>query len=283
MLEGSIVALVTPFDENNNVNYIKIKEIVKHQITKGTKAILILGTTSEASTLSEKEQEQVVKIVSETNNGIMKIVVGLCYNDTNKSLYRAKIYEKYNIDYFLVITPFYNKTNESGLIKHFKIIADNVACPVILYNIPGRTGVNISIEQLKLLSKHKNICGIKEASRDINQIIEEAFICDDNFSLYCGNDDLIFLFTLLNARGAFNVYGNIDPGTMNKLAKETDFVLYRKYYPILRKIFSETNPIPIKALMNYLGCEVGECRLPLDKMNESLKDDLINEYKKLNN
>lgn len=284
MLEGSIVALITPFTENYNINFKKLYEMIEYQYLSGTNALLILGTTSESSTLSEYECDQIVDFVIKQNNKRMKIVVGVITNSTKASILKAIKYESFGADYLLVNPPYYNKTNKRGLIKHFNMIASSVKIPIILYNIPSRVGMNIDVDIMKELKENANIIGVKESNKDINHILDVANICDDNFSLYCGNDDLSYFFLSIGAKGLINVYGNIEPKVIRNLiniymentllAKQYFFI----YYKIFKVIFIETNPIPIKALMNYKGLNVGLYRLPLDEMDENNYKKMIETY-----
>ena len=282
MLEGSVVALITPFDENGNIDYWKLRELIEFQYKNNTKNLLVLGTTSESSSMSEKEKVELLLYVIMKIKKRMKLVVGVTSNNTLTAVKNAQKYEAMGANYLLVITPYYNKCNTDGLINHFTLIADSVNIPVILYNVPSRTNLNIGCEVIKSLKKHPNIIGIKEASNDINHIIETSLLCDDKFCLYCGNDELLIVFILIGCKGAFNVYGNIDPRLMNSYFEEKDIFrlkdLHAKYYELFKLLFVEVNPIPIKALMNYQGFKVGDYRLPLTKMNELNFKKLVSKY-----
>ena len=211
MIQGSIVALITPFNEDNSINFNKLYELIEYQYICGTDALLILGTTSECSTLSEYEKDRLVEYVVNLNNKRMKIIVGVISNVTQIAIEKATKYEKLGADCILVTPPYYNKTNTSGLIKHFKLIAYNVKIPTILYNIPSRTGLNIDKDVICDLKKVPNIIGVKESNKDISHILDIASICDEDFALYCGNDELSYLFLSLGAKGLINVYGNLEP------------------------------------------------------------------------
>ncbi len=288
MLDGSIVALITPFLDNGKIDYEKVLELLEFQIQNGTKHLLVLGTTSESPTLSEVEKIELLNYIVAKNKKRLKLVVGVTSNDSRAAVLKAQNYEALGADYLLVLTPYYNRCNTEGLIKHFELIADNVSIPIILYNIPSRTGVNIEVEVMKELKKKNNIIGVKEANRSITHLLDVASICDDSFALYGGNDDLLYLFLCLNCQGFFNVYGNIDPSLMNRfwfLKNNLSllFATHQEYYALFKMIFIETNPIPIKALMNYQGFKVGGYRLPLTEMDEDHLKQLINEYKKVSN
>lgn len=274
MIKGSIVALITPFNENNTINYNKLFELIEYQYNCGTDALLVLGTTSECSTLSEEEKDSLVDFAIRQNNKRMKVIVGVISNVTQIAIDKAKKYEKMGADCILVPPPYYNKTNRSGLIKHFKMIAQSVNIPVILYNIPSRTSLNLDYSIIQELKEVRNIIGVKESSKDINQIIDISSLCDENFSLYCGNDEFSYIFLTLGAKGLINVYGNLEPKYFKNLINiyENNEYLAKKYflhyYDLFKILSIDINPIPIKALMNYTGLNVGLCRLPLDKLDD---------------
>lgn len=278
------MALITPFDEKGNVNFLKLKQLVSYQYFKGSHGIVVLGTTGESTSLTEEEKENIVKCVVKENNNRLKIVVGVIENNTENAIKKAKLYESLGADYLLVLTPFYTRCNDEGLYQHFKLISESVNIPIVLYNVPSRTGVNISIDILKKLKEIPNIIGIKEATNDINHIIEVSQICDNNFYLYGGNDELSYLFLSLNAKGLINVVGNYDPSIMHNLISiyQINPYLAHKYfltiYSFFKVLFIEVNPIPIKELMNYLEFDVGKYRLPLCGVSVVNKNKLIEEY-----
>ena len=214
-----ITALITPFKENGAVNFNKIKELIEFQYINGVNGIVILGTTSESSTLSDAEKEAIIEFVVKEVQSRICVIVGVIENSTKEALYKAKRYQELGADKLLVISPFYNKANKIGMISHFKIIAANIDIPIILYNVPSRTGVNIDIDVISELRKEKNIIGIKEASKDINHIIGVSTVCDSNFSLYCGNDELLLTFLSLNAKGVISVLSNLKPRVVNNILK----------------------------------------------------------------
>ncbi len=286
MFKGSIVALITPFNENFTINYNKLFELIEYQYICGTDALLILGTTSESSTLSEYEKDQLVDFIIRQNNKRMKIIVGVISNVTQTAIEKAIKYEKFGADGLLVTPPYYNKTNKSGLIKYFKMIAHSVNIPIILYNIPSRTSLNLDYTIISELKKVSNIIGVKESNKDINHIIDIANICDEEFSLYCGNDELSYIFLSLGAKGLINVYGNMEPKIIKNLINifyENEFLArkyFLKYHDLFKSLSIEVNPIPIKTLMNYIGLDVGLYRLPLDVMDENNYRSLIDIYEK---
>ena len=287
LLKGNIVALITPFDNDGKINFTKLSQLISYQYFMGADGLVILGTTGESTSLDDKEKEELVSFVINENDSRMKIVVGVIENNTQKSFKKAKLYEKLGADYLLVITPYYVKSNDEGVYEHFKEISRNINIPMIIYNIPSRTGVNISIDVLKKLKEIPNIIGIKEATQDINHIIEVSLVCDHYFHLYGGNDDLSYLFLSLNATGLINVVGNYNPYILEILIhtfEENPYLAYnyfKEIYPFLKSLFIENNPIPIKELLNYLGYDVGGYRLPLFNMSKNNREKLIEEYKKI--
>jgi len=284
ILKDNIVALITPFNDDNSVNYNKIGELVEYHASCSVNGLLLLGTTGESSTLNKEEKEKIVEYVLDKNHGRMKIVVGVCTNNTKDAIEQASIFENMGADYLLVIAPYYNKTNCNGLYMHFKLISDSVNIPIILYNVPSRTGINLDVEVMKKLKKIPNIIGVKEANRDITHIMDVASICDETFGLYCGNDDLILLFLSLNAWGFINVIGNVEPTIINNLIslhKENPLLSYRYFfecYNFIKSFSLDINPIPIKSLMNHKGFKVGKCRMPLFDMIETGEAKMLLEY-----
>ena len=287
MLKGSIVALITPFTDNNEVNYKKLSDLIEMHVFAETDGLVLLGTTGESASLTDKEKDEIVKYAIKQVNKRMKIVVGVITNNTFDGIIKAKKYASYGADYLLVTPPYYNKTNKSGLFKHFKLISESVNIPIIIYNIPSRIGLNIEPHELLELKTIKNIYGVKESNKNINHIIEVANICDENFNLYCGNDDLIYIFLSLGASGLINVYGNLNPIVIKNMIYifENNLLLARRYflqhYDLFKELSIEVNPIPIKTLMNYIGFNVGDVRLPLDEMNSVNKEILIKSYIKV--
>ncbi len=284
MFSGSIVALVTPFSLYNTIDFKKLEELIEYHVSSSTDALLILGTTGESTSLNEYEKDRLVEFVINQNDKRMKILVGVITNNTLDAVKKSIKYEMMGADGLLLIPPFYNKTNKEGLINHFKLIAYSVKIPIILYNIPSRTGINLDIDVLKELKKISNIIGVKEANKDISHIMDLASICDSKFNLYCGNDELSYLFLSLGAKGLINVYGNVEAKVIKNLINIYElnptlaYNYFKDYYELFKLIFIETNPIPIKSLMNYLGFDVGEYRLPLYKMNDENYNKLISEY-----
>lgn len=288
MLKGSIVALVTPFNSDGSVNYEKFRELFEFHISNGTNGICILGTTGEASTLSFEEEEKIVEFAVKVVNKRVPLIVGSGSNETEKALKMSVKYSLMGADYVLVITPYYNKTNESGLIKHFTMIADNAKCPVIMYNVPSRTGMSISINAIEVLSKHPNIWGIKEASGNISYSMKVAKYLGDDFHMLSGNDDIIVPMMSIGAVGVISVLANSHPKETSEICRLMSMGKYNeanllqlKLLNYINDLFIEVNPIPIKEAMNYMGFNVGGYRMPLDYMSDSNKKILCAEIDRL--
>lgn len=288
MIKGSMVALVTPFTEDGSVNFKRVRELVEWHIQEGTDAILVLGTTAETPTLTTEEEDEIVRIAIEQNAGRVPIVVGSGSNNTAKAIETSLKYEKMGADALLVISPYYNKANKQGMIQHFLAVADAVNTPIILYNVPARTGISISYEVLEAVCKHKNIVGIKEASGDMSLVAKFSKLIDDNFTIYSGNDDINVPLMSLGGGGVISVLANILPGVSHDMAAaalEGDFVKAReiqlKHMDLINALFIETNPIPVKEAMNMLGLEAGGYRLPLYPMEEKNRAVLKGELEKL--
>lgn len=274
MFKGSGVALITPFNEDMSVNYLKVSELVEYHCENNTDALIILGTTGEASTLTDDEKVKIVETVLEANKKRLPIIVGAGSNNTIQAIEMSKKYEKLGVDGLLLVTPYYNKGNEDGIYKHFVSIAEFVNLPIMLYNVPGRTGVNLSISLLKKLAKHKNIVALKEASGDISYACEVARLVPE-LALYSGNDDITIPLMSIGAIGTVSVLANIEPKVVHNMVenffngdvKEAQR-LQLKYNGLVKSLFLEVNPIPVKEAMNILGKGVGKCRLPLGDMEE---------------
>lgn len=282
MLSGSIVALVTPFHEDGSIHYEKLQELIEFHIANQTDGLVLLGTTGEAATLTEEERLEIVSFCCKIIRKRIPLIVGAGSNDTMSV---ARFIEKLNafdIDYYLSVTPYYNKTNTAGLIAHFTYLASIAKHPIILYNVPSRTGMNISIEALKVLSKNDNIVGIKEASGNISYVAEVSKLISDDFVMLSGNDNMIVPLMSCGAQGVISVLANICPNQVHRLC---DACLKQDYHNALKlqnelldvanALFMETNPIPIKAAMNYLGYAVGGYRLPLTAMSEDAYQKMI--------
>lgn len=282
MLKGSFVALVTPFDQKGNIDYKRLEELIEFHIQNQTDGFVLLGTTAEAATMSLEEQKELVSFGLKQIHHRVPVIVGAGSNHTKQAMDKAILFSSLGADYILSITPYYNKTNERGLIAHFEAVADAAKCPVILYNVPSRTGMSISISAIESLAKHPNIIGIKEASGDISYAAKLMPYLTDEFVMLSGNDDCIVPLMSIGASGVISVLANICPQHTHKLCEyclKDDFSsareLQKKLLPIANALFLETNPIPVKAAMNALGMDVGGYRLPLYDMDEGLKEKLM--------
>lgn len=281
IFKGSGVALITPMNPDGTVNFDMLGELLEFQIANGTDAIIACGTTGEAATLTVKEHCQVLSYVSEKVNGRIPVIAGTGSNDTSTAIELSKSAEVSGADALLSVTPYYNKTSQTGLIKHFTTIADNVDLPMILYNVPSRTGCNIKPKTYAELCKHENIVATKEANGDISSVSQTRSLCSDKLDIYSGNDDQTVPFMSLGALGVISVFANFCPKEMHdicKLCLDNDFVEASKmnfhYVELMDMMFSDVNPIPVKTAMNLIGFNVGECRLPLVPMSYSGYHDL---------
>lgn len=287
IFKGSGVALITPFDDENNINYKKLEQLLEFQIENKTDAIIICGTTGESATLSFDEKKQLIKYTVEVVNKRIPVIAGTGSNNTKFAIELSEYAKQVDADGLLIVTPYYNKCSKQGLYEHYKAISDNVDLPIIAYNVPSRTGLNIDADTLVKLSKIKNVVAIKEASSNISQISEMFSKISNNFSIYSGNDDQIVPILSLGGLGVISVLANILP-------KQTHDICYNyfngsidlaknmqlKYFDIIKKLFIEVNPAPIKEAMNYLGYNVGKTRLPLCELTADdkklLKESLNN-------
>ena len=276
IFKGAGVAIVTPMTETGEVNYPKLAELLDYQIENGTDAIIICGTTGESSTLTHEEHLEAIRFTVEHVAGRVPVVAGTGSNCTRTAVYLSQEAEKSGADGLLLVSPYYNKATQKGLAAHFKTIADSVKLPVILYNIQGRTGVNIAPETLAWLAKNvENIVGVKEASNSITQVAKIAQLTDCALDIYSGNDDQIVPILSLGGVGVISVLSNIAPReTHDIVAKylagdvEGSRDLQLKALPLVEKLFCEVNPIPVKAALNMMGWEVGPVRMPLTVMEE---------------
>lgn len=276
--KGSIVALITPFHEDGTINFEKLKELIEWHIVNKTDGILILGTTGESPTLTHEEDDDVVACAIECANHRIPIIVGAGSNSTQTQLEKSLKYEKMGADGLLLISPYYNKANDEGMIRHFTTVADQVHIPIILYNIPGRTGCTISLNALKQLSKHPMIQGIKEASGDISYATNAATLLNDDFVMYSGNDDIIVPMMALGSSGVISVLADVLPKTTHDIVfnclngnYKTAQQLQLDNLDLIHDLFMEVNPIPVKEALNIMGFHVGKYRLPLYEMSEDHK------------
>ena len=272
VFSGSATALVTPFDKNGNVNYFALKNLIEYQIASGTKALVILGTTGEASTLLDEERTKIIKFcVCEVSKRV-PIIIGTGSNCTKTAIKYSIEAENLGADAVLVVTPYYNKCNQMGLYEHFKSIAKAIKIPVILYNVPSRTGVNILPQTVLKLSKIKNIVGIKEANSNITQHIELLSLLPKSFAVYSGDDLMAFPCIMIGAKGVISVTANAYPELVSNMCNfailgdtQNAKRLHNYLYKINKVLFEDVNPIPIKSYLGLIGLKVGSTRLPLTK------------------
>ena len=275
LFRGSATALVTPFCEDDSVNFEVLSQLVEYQIKSGTQALVILGTTGESPTISYEERKEIIsKVVNQVNKRI-PVIVGTGSNSTKIALNLSKEAEFLGADGLLIVTPFYNKTSQAGLVEHYKFIAENVNLPIILYNVPSRTGVNILPQTYKKLSEISNIVATKEANGDISSIIETKSLCGDDLNIYSGNDDQTLPIMSVGGIGVVSVFSNIMPKESQMIANgENSKNLLMKYYDLMDALFCDVNPIPVKHALNFLGVNCGNCRLPLWKLSDDNKKKL---------
>lgn len=281
IVRGSIAALITPFLPNGEVNYEKLGELVDFHLQNKTDALLILGTTGESSTMSHEEDDEVCRYVVNRVAKRIPVWAGSGSNSTQTMLEKSKSFEKIGVDGLLLITPYYNKTNEEGMYLHFKTVADAVSIPCILYNVPGRTGCAISENNVCRLAKHPNIVGIKEASGDIGYAARIACHLSDDFVMYSGNDDMILSMMSLGCSGVISVLANVLPKETHEMIfdylngePEKTRAAQLKYLELVNALFAEVNPIPVKEALNMMGMEVGGYRLPLTAPSAATKERL---------
>lgn len=282
---GSGVAIVTPF-KNNEVDFEVLKDLIEWHIANETDSIIICGTTGESSTMSDNERKEVIKFAVDTVNKRIPVIAGSGTNNTAYSVELSRYCEGVGVDALLVVTPYYNKATPSGLQKHYEAIADSVNIPIILYNVPGRTGVNLTAPVVKKLSQIQNVVAIKEASGDISQVAEIARLCGDDIDIYSGNDDMIVPLLSLGGKGVISVVANILPKDTHDMVTqylsgntEEARKLQLKMNGLINTLFIEVNPIPVKTAMNLMGMNAGELRLPLTEMSKNNLDTLISEMK----
>lgn len=282
VFKGAAVAIVTPMTESGEVNYPKLGEIIEYQIAHKTDAIVICGTTGEASTLSHEEHIEVIDYCVKKVAKRVPVIAGTGSNCTETAIYLSQEAEKSGADALLVVTPYYNKATQKGLIAHYKAVAEAVELPIIMYNVPGRTGCNIAPATAAALVKEvKNIVGIKEASGNISQVAKLMSLCGDEMELYSGNDDQIVPILSLGGLGVISVLSNVAPEETHDIVEKYldgdvrgSMELQLKAIPLVDQLFCEVNPIPVKAGMNLMGFEVGPLRMPLTEMEDANKENL---------
>ena len=287
LFKGCGTAISTPFDEKG-VNLKEFEKLINFQIENGADSIIVCGTTGESSTMRLEEKKSVIEFSVKIANGRVPIIAGTGGNNTMKVIEFSKKVESLGVDGLLIVTPYYNKCTQKGLIEHYKIIAKNVSLPIILYNVPSRTGVNILPETCLELSKIDNIVAIKEASGNLSQVAEIANLCGDNLNIYSGNDDQILPVLSLGGLGIISVLSNVKPKYTHEMIQNffdgninISTQMQLKALPLIKALFFEVNPIPVKAALNHMGFDFGIPRLPLTKMSSEKEKILIQELDKL--
>ncbi len=275
LFTGSGVAIVTPFKEDSSVNFASLERMIDFQISNGTDAIIICGTTGEASTLSDDEQIDTIGCAVKAAAGRVPVIAGAGSNDTRHGCELCRRSEKTGADGLLIVTPYYNKTTQKGLIEYYKAMAGSVNIPVIMYSVAGRTGLNIAPETVKVLTEVDNIVAIKEASGNISQVAEIAALCGDDIDIYSGNDDQVLPLLSLGGKGVISVLANVAPRDTHDMV--TKFLegdvkgaidLQLRAIELIKGLFCEVNPIPVKAALNMMGMEAGGYRAPLTTMTD---------------
>lgn len=288
IFKGSCVAIVTPM-KNGKVDFDSFEKLLNFQIENGTSAILVLGTTGEPPTLTAEEKHEVIKFANRVINKRVKLIVGTGGNNTEKVVEDSKFAIENGADALLVVTPYYNKCTQNGLIEHYSYITDKIKFPIIVYNVPGRTGVNIQVKTAQKLAENEFICGIKEASGNIDQITELCAVLGDKLAIYSGDDALNYVFMTLGAMGGISVTANVFPREVAQVIDDcfagnfdSARKLHEKLLPVNKGMFIEVNPIPVKTAMEMVGLCGSEMRLPLTQMEKENKDKLqkiINDFK----
>ena len=279
LFRGSAVALVTPFNEDGSVNFEELERLIEFQIENKTDALVICGTTGEASTMTDEEQVETIKFSVEKTNGRVPVIAGAGSNDTRHGINLAKMCEDVGADGLLEVTPYYNKTSQRGLYEHYKVIAEAVNIPIILYDVPGRTSMSIAPQTVKELAEIDNIVGLKDASGNLSYAAEVRNLVGENFDVYSGNDDVVVPLMSIGGIGVISVLANIYPRLVHDMCqnfldgniKEAGRIQVNNK-KLIDALFVEPNPIPIKAAMNMMGYNVGGLRLPLYEAADSTKE-----------
>lgn len=275
LFTGSGTALITPFYDDMRINYDALGRLVDYQVDNGTAAIIACGTTSEASTMTEEEHLNVIDFIIKRVNGRIPVIAGTGSNDTKFCTELSLEAKRLGADGLLIVTPYYNKTSQKGLVAHFSYIADAVKLPIILYNVPSRTGMNILPQTYSTLADHPYIVAIKEANGDLSSVAETIALCGDRLAVYSGVDELTLPMMAMGGKGVISVFANALPKQMADLTKavlDNDYSTARSlanmYYPLMKGFFMDVNPVPVKEAMNLMNFNCGPCRLPLTSMTE---------------
>ena len=288
VIRGSIVALVTPFREDGSVDFESLGNLIDFHLANRTDAILVLGTTGESSAMSHEEDDAVCEYTVKRVAGRVPVIAGSGSNCTQTMLEKSLSFEKLGADGLLLISPYYNKTNDEGMYLHFKTVADAVNIPCILYNVPGRTGCSISENVVRRLASHPNIAGIKEASGNLSYAANIARYLSDDFVMYSGNDDIILPMLSLGASGVISVLANVVPAETHDMVMDylegdrgKALAAQLKYLDLIHAMFCEVNPIPVKEALNLMGMQAGSYRLPLTRMAQPNRERLESAMKEV--
>lgn len=289
MFKGSIVAIVTPFNDDLTINYDKLGELLNWHVESGTDGIVILGTTGESPTLSKEEKLEVFRYTVEVIAGRIPVIAGTGSNSTLDTIAFSQEVERLGVDGLLIVTPYYNKANDQGFITHYTMIADSVNTPIVVYNVPGRTGCNLPVHVVKEISQHKNIVALKEASGDLSYFAQVASVVDKEFLLFSGNDDVVLPTLSLGGTGVISVAANVIPTEFSKMVSDfhkgnvkESIEAQLHYLELINNLFIEVNPIPVKEFLNQMGKNVGGFRLPLCEPTEPTKEVIAQMVRKYN-
>lgn len=286
---GAGVAIITPMNKDGSINYEKLSELIEFQIENKTDAIIVCGTTGESATMTDQEHIDCIDFVVKHTNKRVPVIAGAGSNDTRYAVELSKEAKNLGADALLHVTPYYNKTSQRGLISHFTNVADATDLPVILYNVPSRTGVNIAPDTYKVLSKHPNVVAAKEASGNLSHIAKVRAMCGNDLDVYSGNDDQIVPIMSLGGLGVISVISNVMPKATHDICElflkgdvKSSSNLQLRLLKFINSLFMDVNPIPVKEAMNLMGLNVGECRLPLIRMDEASIEKLKSSMKEIN-
>lgn len=290
LFKGSGTAIATPFTKDNLVNFDELRKFLEFQIAEGTDAIIVCGTTGESATMTEQERKDVIKFTVQVVNKRIPVIAGTGSNCTKSAIEMSEYAKQVDADGLLIVTPYYNKATQQGLISHYQAIASKVDLPIILYNVPSRTGVNIEPETCLELSKIPNIVGIKEASGSLSQVAKIASLCKDDLTIYSGNDDQVLPILSLGGLGVISVLSNIAPKEVHSMVwsflqgnLKPAISSQLEMLPVIQSLFCEVNPIPIKAALNMIGFDFGIPRLPLTELshkNTALVEEKVKVFKR---
>lgn len=283
IFKGSACALITPFTESGRVDYKRLRELIDFQISNGTDAIVVCGTTGESASLTPREQRQVIKTAVRHTEGRVPLIAGTGCNCTETAVNRSLAAEDTGADALLIVTPYYNKCSQSGLVEHYAYISDRTELPIIVYNVPTRTGVNIKPETYLELSRINHVVAVKEANGDISALQRTISLCGDELDIYCGNDDQSAVFAALGAKGTISVLANLMPREAHDIVSsalegdvDLSVKLQLKYLRMCNELFCDVNPMPVKYAMGELGLDSGICRLPLTELSDKNKAKMLN-------